>query len=334
MYNKNLILGIETSCDETGIALYNNKNGIISEYVYSQTIHYEYGGTVPELASRDHVKNLSKLIMFTLKKAKINIKNLNCIAYTKGPGLKGSLLSGSVFAKSLGLSLSIPTVGINHLEAHLMIAFLFNKIKFPCLCFIISGAHTMILKLKNYKEFVLLGETLDDGVGEVFDKIARALKLFPFNGSSIENICKKKFKFKNLNLPKSFYNINYLNFSFSGLKTNVLNLINDEKEFKSKSNVAYNFQNTIIKLILNKCKILIKQNDYKSILIGGGVSSNKELRLDFYNFAKSLNIEIYFSPIKYCVDNGAMIAFLGFIKSLENKFDKNLSIDIFTRNDF
>lgn len=334
MYNKILTLGIETSCDETGVALYNNKSGIISEYVYSQTVHYEYGGTVPELASRDHIKNLSKLVTYTLKKTKVKFKDLNCISYTKGPGLKGSLLVGSSFSKSLGLSLSIPVIGINHLEAHLLIAFLFNKIKFPCLCFIVSGAHTISLRLESYKTFYILGESLDDGAGEVFDKVARALKLIPFNGISIENICKKKFKFKNLKLPKPFYNSNCLNFSFSGLKTSVINQINNQNYniATNKPNIAYNFQNTIIKSLLDKCKILINNSNFKSILLSGGVSSNKEFRLDFNNFSKSIGLEIYFSPIRYCVDNGAMVAFLGFLKLLENNFDNNLLIDIFTRS--
>ena len=225
MYNKIITLGIETSCDETGISLYNNENGILSEYVYSQSVHRIYGGTVPELASRDHAKWLLPLFMYTLKKAGVNIEEINCISYTKGPGLNGPLLVGSSFSKSLSLALSIPCVGVNHLEAHLLTAFMFNKIKFPCLAFIISGAHTIVLRLDSYSDFIFLGETLDDGVGEVFDKVARSLKVEPFNGSSIERISRKLMYFKNLYFPRSFYRSDCFNFSFSGLKTHVLKLI-------------------------------------------------------------------------------------------------------------
>lgn len=333
MYNKLITLGIETSCDETGVSIYNNENGILSEFVYSQTIHHSYGGTVPDLASKDHLEKLLNLIIFTLKKAKISINNLNCISYSQGPGLKNSLLVGTTFCKTLSFALSIPVIGINHLEAHIFTSFLFNKIKFPCLAILISGAHTMILRLENYKNIVFLFETLDDSVGEIFDKVARALNLFPCNGSSIEIISNRKKKFKNLKLPKAFYNSNVFNFSFSGLKTEILNIIyKTKKNFNfDKSNIAYNFQNTVIKSLLKKCKKLLILNKFESILLAGGAASNKELRLDFKNFFFSLNIKICFSPIKYCTDNGTMIAFLGFIKLIENSLDKNLSIKVFPR---
>jgi len=334
MFNKLLTLGIETSCDETGVSLYNNENGILSEYTYSQQIHTEYGGTVPELASRDHIKKLANLVIYTLKNAKKTVNDLNGIAYTKGPGLSGSLLVGSSFAKSLAMSLSIPSVGINHLEAHLFTLFLFNKIKFPCLAVLISGAHTIIFKLYTYNSIEILGETLDDSVGETFDKVARFLKLRPINGKSIENLSKNINYFKHLDLPKPFYKSKCYNFSFSGLKTKVLTLDKENKFFKTKSNLSYNFQNTVIKIIINKCKKIIENNDIKSILISGGVSSNNELRIEVSNLASALNIESYFSPSKYCMDNGTMVAFLGFIKLFENCFDRNLSIDILPRMKF
>jgi len=334
MYTKSITLGIETSCDETGVSLYNNENGILSEYVYSQTVHNKYGGTVPELASRDHAERLLNLVIFTLKKANVGISDINCISYTKGPGLSGPLFVGSSFSKSLGLSISVPSIGINHLEAHLVTAFLFNSnIKFPCLAFLVSGAHTIILKLDNYKKFIFLGETLDDGAGEVFDKVARSLKLNPFNGLSVEKLSKCVYDFKNLRFPKSFYRSDCFNFSFSGLKTNVLNLISEKESNNNhfKANVAYNFQNTVIKLLLNKCKKILNIYDIKSILFSGGVSANKELRLEISNFALSLNLNCYFAPIRFCMDNGTMVAFLGFIKLLENCVDKDLSINVYPR---
>lgn len=336
MHNKLITLGIETSCDETAISIYNNKDGILSEYVYSQTSHTKYGGTVPELASRDHVKKILNLMIFTLKKANINICEINGLAYTKGPGLSGSLLIGSSFGKALGLSLSIPTIGVNHLEAHILTSFIFNKnIEFPCLIILISGAHTMLLKMNNYKNLILFGGTLDDGAGETFDKIARSLNLSPLNGKSIERISSQHFDFNNLKLPQSFYKSKCYNFSFSGLKTRILNIINNSIiNTDVKANIAYNFQNTIIKTLINKSKYILKNHLIKSILLAGGVSSNKELRLAFSNFTLSLNIKVYFAPLKYCTDNGTMIAFLGFVKLLENAVDKNISIKILSQTNF
>ncbi len=325
MHNNLIILGVETSCDETGIGIYNNKLGVLSEYVYSQTIHYKYGGTVPELASRDHIKRLMNLIIYTCKKKNLILNNINAVSYVKGPGLNGPLLIGASFSRSLGYSLRIPTIGINHLESHILISFMFNKnIKFPCLVILASGAHTMLINMKNYKTFSFMGGTLDDGVGEAFDKIARFLKLIPPNGLSIEKMSNILTKFKHIKLSKALLKSGCYNLSFSGLKTEVIRKVGKFEKY----NIAYNFQNTIIKILVNKCINIITKNQIKGILLVGGVASNKELRLSFLNMADSIKLKTYTIPTKYCTDNGTMIAFLGFLKSLENKFDKNLYLHI------
>lgn len=330
MYNKLIILGIETSCDDTGISIYNNKNGILSEYIYNQTSHIKYGGTIPELASRDHLKRIMKLILLTLKKVDCSLDDINCIAYTKGPGLNGPLLIGATIGKSLSYALKIPSIGINHLKAHIAILFAFRKkIIFPSLVLLISGAHTLLLKMLDFERFCFIGGTLDDGIGETFDKIARSLHLIPMNGISIEKKSKNDFKFKNLRFPQPLSKYS-TNFSFSGLKTSVINTIKISNiNSETQSNIAYNFQNTIIKMITDKCKIVLNEDVFKSILLAGGVSSNKELRLALSNIAESLNIDIYLSPKKYCTDNGSMIAFLGFVNFITGKYDTNFFIKVF-----
>lgn len=330
MYNKLIILGIETSCDDTGISIYNNKNGILSEYIYNQITHIKYGGTIPELASRDHLKRIMKLILLTLKKVNYSFNDIHCIAYTKGPGLNGPLLIGAAIGKSLSYALKIPSIGINHLKAHIVISFLFDKtIDFPSLVLLISGAHTLLLKMLDFKTFFLIGGTLDDGIGETFDKVARSLNLVPMSGVSIEKQSKKIFSFTHLRFPQPLSK-HSLNFSFSGLKTSVINNIKCRNmNSDSKSNVAYNFQNTVIKMIIDKCKIVLNTGSFKSILLAGGVSSNKELRLALSNVAESFNINVHLSPKKYCTDNGSMIAFLGFVNLVTGKYDANFFIKVF-----
>jgi N6-L-threonylcarbamoyladenine synthase len=319
------ILGIETSCDETGIAFFNYKKKILYEYTYSQIIHNLYGGTIPELSSKDHLKKIFKLIFFIIKNNNISITHIKMICYTKGPGLKASLLIGSVVGKSLGYILNIPSLGINHLEAHILISYAFNKkINFPALSILMSGGHTLLIKMNNYNNFIILGSTLDDSIGETFDKVARHLKLNPANGLSIYNSAKKNVNFKNLNYPKSLYRTNCLNFSLSGIKSSVIS----KDFFDNVNNISYNFQNTIINIIKNKCVYFFKNNIIRTLIISGGVSSNIELRLILKNLMDSYHGFILFSPIKYSTDNGAMIAFSGYIKFLNNEFDRNLIINV------
>ncbi|HIH2763358.1 MAG TPA: tRNA (adenosine(37)-N6)-threonylcarbamoyltransferase complex transferase subunit TsaD [Candidatus Azoamicus sp.] len=331
MRKKKIILGIETSCDEIGISIFNNNKGFISEYTYSQIIHEKYGGTIPELSSRENIKKITNIIIYTLKKAKLIINDITVIAYTKGPGLKSPLIIGTSIAKSLSYILKIPCVGINHLEAHIIISLLFNKnINFPCIALITSGAHTMMLYIEKYNNFFLLEESQDDGIGEAFDKIARAIKLKPYNGSSIEKTAQNKniYTISKI-LKKKNYKHNQ-KLSFSGIKTNTINLIKNNLNY-DKTEICYNFQTTMIKLITHKLKKLTEKYKIKNLILGGGVASNKELRLNLKEYINTINGNIYYIPKKYCTDNGGMVSFLGFIKTYEGCKDNFLTINIFPK---
>lgn len=325
MYEKLNILGIETSCDETAVSLFNNKHGIISEYIFTQTIHNSYGGTVPELASQDHLKKIFNIFFFVIKKERFLLNSLNNIGYTNGPGLKGSLLVGSSFAKSLGFTLNIPTIGVNHLEAHFSINLAFSKkLKYPLITLLVSGAHTIILKLKNYNNFELIGESLDDGVGETFDKIARLFRLNPISGIAIEKFPKYKKNYRNLKILNKSKNLYSYNFSFSGLKSSLIRL----EKFFDKTNLIYNFECVIISMFFNKCRNFIKENkDVYSIIIAGGVSSNKELRISIKNLCEEFNLFFLCLPKKYCTDNASMVSILSLIKFYDGFYDNDLSID-------
>jgi N6-L-threonylcarbamoyladenine synthase len=326
---KMIILGIETSCDETGIAIYDNLNGLICEYTYSQKIHCFYGGTVPELASNDHFKKIFKLIFLTLKIKKILFKDINLISYTIGPGLKSSLFIGILVGKALSFALGIPCLGVNHLKAHIFISFLFNKkITFPSLVLFLSGAHTFLIEMNDFDNFFILGETLDDSVGETFDKIARCLKIIPSNGKNLEFFSRKNFLFSNLGYFNSCYFSSNLNFSFSGIKSSVIRYINKlgVTTLNDKCNISYNFQTTLIRVICNKCLTLFLSKNYKCLLLSGGVASNFYLRKSLKNYSYIFNVNFCTQPIRYCTDNGAMISFLGCFYFNKNIFDKNFNI--------
>lgn len=325
-----IILGIETSCDETGIAIYDYEKGLMCEYTYSQKVHYFYGGTVPELASNDHLKKIFKLIFLTLKFKRILVTDISFVCYTIGPGLKNSLLIGIIAGKSLALTLNIPSLGVNHLKAHIMISFFFNfNIIFPAVVLFLSGANTLLIEMDDFDSFFVLGKTLDDSIGETFDKIARALKLLPSNGKNLEFFSKKKFIFSNLRYFDSCYLSSNLNFSFSGIKTAVIRYIaNINLKNDDVCNISYNFQVAIIRLICNKCIILFNKKKYKCLLLVGGVAANSYLRASLKNYSYLFDIKFCTQPIKYCTDNGFMISFLGFIFINKNIFDKNFNISI------
>ena len=318
---KQIILGIESSCDDTALSLYDTKLGVLSEHVYTQLIHRKFHGTVPELSSRDHLKKILSLMLFTLKRSGVLFNKINIVAYTFGPGLAGSLIIGAVFAKALSFGLRVPAIAVNHLKAHISIIFILNKIiLFPSIALLISGAHTMIFKLFSYRKHVFIEGTLDDSVGEAFDKIARYLNLFPCNGIMIEQ--NSKFEINMINL---FLKINYKYISFSGLKTKVRLLI--EQKYKITV-IAYNFQFIAIKLLLSRIIFILEKCQIFSLIVSGGVAANSELRKVFFNYSISKNIKLFFPKKKHCTDNGTMIAFLGFLQALKHKFDKNLFVFI------
>ena len=322
------VLGIETSCDETGVAIYDTESTkIVSEQLYSQASkHAEYGGVVPELASRDHLKKLIPLIRLTVREAGLNLKEIDAVAYTSGPGLRGPLLIGASTAKSIALALNKPSVGIHHMEAHLLINLLENPApSFPFLTLLISCGHCLLINAKSLGDYEILGQTLDDAVGEAFDKVAKILDLGYPGGPKIEELAKTgdptSFQF-----PRPMTNKNNFDFSFSGLKTAVYYEFKNLKQINEsqKADLAASFQAAVSDTLLIKTREAMKQTGLTELVIGGGVASNKYIRNALINGLEGN--KIYFPPINRCTDNGAMIAFAGsfYVKNA----DKTFGLDI------
>ena len=315
-----IILGIETSCDETGVALCSNFE-ILSSYTKTQSIHQQYGGVVPEIASREHEKYLPSITDKVLKEANKNFQDIDAIAVTNGPGLMGSLLSGISFAKGIAQALSIPIIPINHLEAHLNSVFIeHEKLEAPFINLLVSGGHTQLWLVKNMFEYDLLGETLDDACGEAFDKGAKKMNLNYPGGPEIEKLAKNGDR-NLINFPRPMINDNSFNFSFSGLKTALINCVDKDKY--SFEDIAASYQEAIVDTLINKFEKAMIQFSAKSGIICGGVAANKRLRekLD------KLDQKIIYPSMKYCTDNADMIAFLGEHKFKNNKvnFEKDFS---------
>ncbi|AMC12059.1 tRNA threonylcarbamoyl adenosine modification protein TsaD [Lutibacter profundi] len=325
--NKSIyILGIESSCDDTSAAVICNGK-ILSNVVATQEIHAKYGGVVPELASRAHQQNIVPVIQQAIQQANIDKKDLNAIAFTRGPGLMGSLLVGSSFAKSISLALNIPLIAINHMQGHVLAHFIDDekqqKPPFPFLCLTISGGHTQIVKISSYFNMEILGETLDDAVGEAFDKSAKILGLPYPGGPLIDKHAKtgnpKAFKFTK---PK----VDALNFSFSGLKTAILYFI----QKKTKENphfikenlddICASIQYTIVEILFDKLKKAVNETGIKHVAIAGGVSANSEIRLVLKSYEEKLGWTTYIPKFEYTTDNAGMIAIVGYLKYLENTF--------------
>lgn len=320
------ILGIESSCDDTSAAVLSNGK-ILSNVVANQEIHAKYGGVVPELASRAHQQNIVPVIQQAIQQANIDKKDLNAIASTRGPGLMGSLLVGTSFAKSLSLALNIPLIDVNHMQGHVLAHFIDEadqqKPPFPFLCLTISGGHTQIVKITNYFDMEVIGETIDDAVGEAFDKSAKILGLLYPGGPLIDKHAK-------LGNPKAFKftkpRVANLNFSFSGLKTGILYFI--QKQVKENPNfieenlddICASIQQTITEILFDKLKLASKQTGIKNIAIAGGVSANSQIRSTLKSFENTLGWTTYIPKFEYTTDNAAMIAIVGYYKFLEQKF--------------
>ncbi|HFL8794693.1 MAG TPA: tRNA (adenosine(37)-N6)-threonylcarbamoyltransferase complex transferase subunit TsaD [Candidatus Azosocius sp. HAIN] len=327
------ILGIETSCDETGIAIYDSKKLLICNEIYSQIIiHKNFGGPVPELSSRDHIQKIIPLFLKTIKNSSIKIYDIIAISYTYGPGLSGSLMIGTSFAKSLSYKLKIPTIKINHLEGHIFSSFINNKKpKFPFISLIISGGHTMLIKIEKIGFYKILGETLDDSTGEILDKISKLLNLGYPGGKEIEKKSKKNIN-NYYNFPKPLTKNKNLNFSFSGLKTHIKNIINKTNLNKNIiENIAYSLQETIIDTLFIKCFRAIEFNKINNLSISGGVSINKKLKIKFLQLIKKNKTNIFFPKNSLCTDNGGMISFVGYQKFIMNNLDNNNKININTK---
>ena len=305
-------LGIETSCDETAIALYDSDKGIIGESIYSQMkMHAEYGGVVPELASRDHCLK----IIDVLKDAMGDhlLESIDQIAYTSGPGLLGALLIGESFAQGLSCALEVPLIPINHLEGHLMSPMMeFPEISMPFICLLVSGGHSMIVDVKEKGEYEILGQSQDDAVGEAFDKVGKLLGLPYPGGPHIEKIAMKGNP-SAYDFPRPMIHSDNLDMSLSGLKTAVLYTVQkiDDLNDYTKADIAASFQKAVTDVLIAKIKKTIDQTNRTKVIIAGGVAANKYIREEFRNLESILNVKVYYPDLKYCGDNAAMIAFVG-----------------------
>jgi N6-L-threonylcarbamoyladenine synthase len=329
-----LILGIESSCDETGLAIYCSERGLLAEALHSQIItHQKYGGVVPELASRDHIKMLIPLLDEVILKAKIKLNDLTAIAYTAGPGLIGALLTGACFAKSLAYSLNIKAIAVHHLEAHILVAKLESKtLDFPFITLLVSGGHTQLLLAESLGKYTLLGETLDDAVGEAFDKSAKLMGI-PYPGgpelAKLADSASTKTYQEFKKFPRPMTDRPGLDFSFSGLKTHVLNCwVNCDKTISQKIGIAKSFQEAVVDTLIIKCKRALKDSDIKRLVVAGGVSANIYLREQLTNNLNPLDVEVYFPRVSLCTDNGVMIAYAGFLHLQNQEQDTDLAINV------
>ena len=315
-----IVLGIETSCDETAAALCVDGD-IIASKISSQDIHRKYGGVIPELASREHERILNLIIHETLRDSKIGLENLDGIAVTQGPGLSGALIAGTSFSKGLAIGLNIPIIGVNHLEAHIFANFLAEpKLNFPFVCLLVSGGHTQLWQVNDFRNYKLLGETRDDAAGEAFDKGARILGLGYPGGPEIEKLALDG-DYKSINFPRALIEKNNFEFSFSGLKTSLLYYF-EKNNKESLENIAASYQFAIIDVLVKKLKYAAEFSNTTNCVVAGGVAANKFLR----NYSKNQipNRKIIFPHPSYCTDNAAMIAFLGekyLLKGKKSKLD-------------
>lgn len=316
------ILGIETSCDETGVAIYHTTKGLVCHELYSQaTIHNKYGGVVPELASRNHIYKLVPLIKEVLNKSALSKKNIAGIAYTAGPGLMGALLVGAVIARSLAWTWQVQAIAVHHMEGHLLSPMLEEPApEFPFVALLISGGHTLLVHVAGVGKYTQLGETLDDAVGESFDKIAKMLGLSYPGGPNLSALAeqgKQRFKF-----PKPMTNRPGLDFSFSGLKTFTINTFNStNKTQQDKADIAYAFQKASAETLMIKCKRALRQTGLKTLVVAGGVSANTQIRQDLIKMTKAEQANIFFPRLEFCTDNGAMIAYAGCQRLLAGQQD-------------
>ncbi|MBK7669234.1 MAG: tRNA (adenosine(37)-N6)-threonylcarbamoyltransferase complex transferase subunit TsaD [Sphingobacteriaceae bacterium] len=342
--DKVYILGIESSCDDTSCAILQNEV-LLSNITANQKIHEQYGGVIPELASRDHQKNIVPTVHAALEKAGVNLSQISAIAFTRGPGLMGSLLVGTSFAKSLSMGLGIPLIEVNHMQAHILAHFIqlgvgsselvdkklntqstnyeLRTPNFPFLCLTVSGGHTQIVKVKDHLTFELLGETQDDAVGEAFDKAAKILGLPYPGGPLIDKYAQtgnpNKFSFSKSKVPN-------LDYSFSGIKTSFLyfiqNAIKENQKFieENLNDICASYQNHLVKTLLHNLVEASKIHNINQISIAGGVSANSELRKQLKETGEKLKWDVFIPPFEFCTDNAAMIAITGYYKFLKKDF--------------
>ncbi len=307
-----LVLGVESSCDETGVALYDTDKGLLAEALHTQIdMHRDYGGVVPELASRDHIRRIIPLIDRIMLQAKKNKNELDAVAVTEGPGLAGALLVGTSVAYAIGEALEIPVVGIHHLEGHLLSPLLSpDPPTFPFVALLISGGNTQLIEVQGLGKYKLLGETLDDAIGEAFDKTAQALGK-PYPGGPAVSAMAEFGTPKKVNLPRPLLHSHDLDFSFSGLKTAVMNTVKQQTQPLSeefKNDLSREFVDAVTEVLVVKCVNALKRTKLKTLVVGGGVSANKQIRSALIRACRKIGARAYFPPSNLCTDNGAMIA--------------------------
>lgn len=328
-----IVLGIESSCDETGVALYDSNRALLAHALHSQIpIHRQFGGVVPELASRDHINHLIPLVNNVLETAHCLKSDVDAIAYTAGPGLIGALLVGACFAKSLAFALGVPALGVHHLEAHVLAAKLENpELSFPFVALLVSGGHCQLVAVKALGEYEILGDTLDDAVGEAFDKTAKLMGI-PYPGGPVlaamaDNCAVTPYRF-----PRPMLDRQGLDFSFSGLKTHASTIWqHSAMDDKARAEIAKAFQDAVVETLLIKAKRALEQTHYTRLVVAGGVGANKALRLALQDAVKALAAEVYFPAMEYCTDNGAMVAYAGCLHLLAGEQDQSAAVEVKAR---
>lgn len=309
-----LVLGIESSCDETGVALYDTSKGLLAQQLHTQmSMHAEYGGVVPELASRDHIRRVVPLTRMCCEQAGIKKQQLDAIAYTAGPGLGGALLVGASFANALAFGLNVPVVPVHHLEGHLLSPLLSeNPPHFPFIALLVSGGHTQFMSVEEIGRYTLLGETLDDAAGEAFDKTAKLLGL-PYPGGARLSELAQLGNPDRFHLPRPMLKSGDLEMSFSGLKTAVLTLVKQQLQLddSTRNGICRAFQDAIVDVLTAKAHQALQQQGMDQLVVAGGVGANQQLREGLNRLAKKHHYQVFYPPVDLCTDNGAMIAFAG-----------------------
>jgi N6-L-threonylcarbamoyladenine synthase len=330
-----LILGIETSCDETGVALYDTERGLLADALHSQVeLHALYGGVVPELASRDHVRRLLPLLRSVLERAGLNVSDIDAIAFTQGPGLGGALLVGASVAAGLGAALDRPIVGIHHLEGHLLSPLLVEpRPDFPFVALLVSGGHTQLMRVDAVGRYSLLGETQDDAAGEAFDKTATLLGLGYPGGPALARLAEGG-DASRFDLPRPMIASGDLNFSFSGLKTAVLTRLRSlgAIDEATRADLAASFEDAIVDVLVSKCRDALKREALQTLVVAGGVGANTKLRARLQTALGEIGARVFFPPLRLCTDNGAMIAFAAALK-MRGAPESAPSFEIFPRWD-
>jgi N6-L-threonylcarbamoyladenine synthase len=309
---KMIVLGLETSCDETGLALYDSEKGLIGQVLYSQIqLHAEYGGVVPELASRDHVRKLLPLLNRLLSQSALDKSAIDAIAYTRGPGLMGALMTGALFGRTLAFALNKPAIGVHHMEGHLLAPLLSeHPPQFPFVALLVSGGHTQLMAARALGDYQLLGESIDDAAGEAFDKVAKMLKLPYPGGPQIAQLAAQG-KADAFAFPRPLMH-QALNFSFSGLKTAVSAVVQDHQGQGRDADIAASFQEAVVDTLVKKSIKALKHTGLKQLVIAGGVSANQRLRQKLQQALTGMGAKVYYAEPALCTDNGAMIAFAGY----------------------